>query len=99
MARFYFQYISTLAHSVCMWVDLHMCMCAEWEQGHSWGLGFLSKHHLQAFLHLIVKPPLTNSGDLLLSMVSLCLHAYVLLFSLSLLTATVLPISYVLYKM
>lgn len=90
-----FQYVSTVAHSVCVWVDLHMCMCAEWEQGHSWGLGFLSKHHLQAFLHLIVKPPLPNSRDFLLSMIS-CVCC-VLLFHLSLLTPQCCPISYVLF--
>lgn len=43
---------------VCGWTCICAYMCAEWEQGHSWGLGFLSEHHLQAFLHLIVKPPL-----------------------------------------
>lgn len=43
---------------VCGWTCICAYMCAEWEQGHSWGLGFLWEHHLQAFLHLIVKPPL-----------------------------------------
>lgn len=40
-------------------------MCAEWEQGHSWGLGFLSekkkKTSSSLFIHLIVKPPLCRS--------------------------------------
>lgn len=43
---------------VCGWTCLCAYMYAEWEQGHSWGLGFLSEHHLQAFLHLILNPPL-----------------------------------------
>ena len=61
-----------LSLCVCGWTCICAYMCAEWEPGHSWGLGFLSEHHLQAFLHLIVKPPLTDSSAPLLSAVSQC---------------------------
>lgn len=39
----------------CGWTCICAYMCSEWEQGHSWGLGFLSEHYLQASLQLIGK--------------------------------------------
>lgn len=66
---------SALAHcALCGWICICVYMCAEWEQGHRRGLGFLSEHHPQAVLHLIVKPPLVSSllFGLLLSAASLC---------------------------
>lgn len=47
---------------VCGWTCVCAYMCAEWEQGHSWGLGFLSEHHLQASLYLIGKPTLARTA-------------------------------------
>lgn len=35
----------------CGWTCICAYMCCEWEQGHCWGLGFLSDDLLQASLH------------------------------------------------
>lgn len=58
-------FFSTSPRRVCGWTCICAYMCAEWEQGHSWGLGFLSEHHLQASLHPTGEPPLYSMSSLL----------------------------------
>lgn len=58
-------FFSTSPRRVRGWTCICAYMCAEWEQGHSWGLGFLSEHHLQASLRPTGEPRLCSMSSLL----------------------------------